>query len=431
MLKKMEHLYSHFLESSGVQTDTRTITENCLFFCLKGANFDGNQFAADAIAKGALYAVIDNPDYTIVGKTVLVEDTLVALQQLALHHRRQFTIPVIGITGSNGKTTSKELIATILETQFRVLYTKGNLNNHIGVPLTLLQLNATHELAVIEMGANKPGDIRELAEIAEPTYGIITNIGRAHLEGFKNLEGVIRTKSELYQFIAANGGELFVNADDTILQNILSPAVPTHTYGTSGEVKGELLRLSPFVEMSWSSETYNSPELKTHLVGQYNFINFLAAIRIGLHFGISPENCNAAVEGYTPSNNRSQVTQTDRNTLIVDCYNANPTSMRSAIDSFALIDNHAKIFILGDMREMGDDAELVHEEIVQRTIDHRLSGFFIGEEFLKWKHMHPQAIFLKSTEPLSEHFSQNPPEGLLILLKGSRGIQLEKLLPLL
>jgi UDP-N-acetylmuramoyl-tripeptide--D-alanyl-D-alanine ligase len=427
----MEQIYSLFLRSSGVHTDTRTITENCLFFCLKGTNFDGNRFAAEAVEKGALYVVIDNPEYAIDGKTILVDDTLVTLQQLARHHRRQFTVPVIGITGSNGKTTSKELIATVLETQFRVLYTKGNLNNHIGVPLTLLGLNENHEIAVIEMGANKPGDIRELAGIAEPTHGIITNIGRAHLEGFKNLEGVIRTKSELYDFIARSGGELFVNADDQILRNVLPHSVPVHTYGNTGEVRGTLLRLTPFVEMSWSHGSYTSPELKTQLVGEYNFINFLAAIRIGLHFGIMTENCNKAIEGYTPSNNRSQVTKTERNTLIVDCYNANPTSMRSAIDSFARIDEHAKIFILGDMREMGDDAEMVHEEIVQLTIGHRLSGFFIGEEFLKWKHLHPQAIFLKSTEPLTEHFTQNPPRDLLILLKGSRGVQLEKLLPLL
>lgn len=427
----MEHIYSVFLQSSGVQTDTRALTANCLFFCLKGTNFDGNRFADEAVQQGALAVVIDNPDYFIEGKTILVEDTLFALQQLALHHRRQFSIPVIGITGSNGKTTSKELISAVLGTQYNVLYTIGNLNNHIGVPLTLLQLNSSHEIAVVEMGANKPGDITELATIAEPTHGIITNIGRAHLEGFKNLEGVITTKSELYHFISATKGKLFVNTDDVILQSVLPPLVEIHTYGTTGEVTGQLLRLSPFVEMTWSCGDYHSPELKTHLVGQYNFINFLAAVRVGIYFGITPENCNNAIESYIPSNNRSQITQTDRNTLIVDCYNANPTSMKSAIDSFALIDHYPKIFILGDMREMGDDAEMVHEEIVHLTIEHRLSGFFVGEEFLKWKHLHPQAIFVKSTEPLMEHFSQNPPEDLLILLKGSRGVQLEKLLPLL
>jgi UDP-N-acetylmuramoyl-tripeptide--D-alanyl-D-alanine ligase len=429
----MDQIYSLFLQSSGVQTDTRTITQNCLFFCLKGGNFDGNTFAEEAIRKGALGVVIDHEDYVIEGKTILVADTLIALQQLALHHRRQFQIPIIGITGSNGKTTSKELIAAVLQTQYNVLYTSGNLNNHIGVPLTLLQLNATHEIAVIEMGANKPGDIRELAEIAEPTHGIITNVGRAHLEGFKTLNGVIQTKSELYRYIhhGHENGVLFMNSDDEILMQVAPAGIELATYGNSGEVSGKLLRLSPFVEMIWSYDGFTSHELKTHLVGQYNFINFLAAIRIGIYFGITPENCSKAIESYVPSNNRSQVTETAKNTLIVDCYNANPTSMRSAIESFALIDNHAKIFILGDMREMGNDAEMVHEEIVQLTIEHRLSGFFVGEEFLKWKHLHPNAIFLKSTEPLSEHFTQNPPEGLLILLKGSRGIQLEKLLPLL
>jgi len=430
---KMDQIYNLFLQSSGVQTDTRTISKDCLFFCLKGGNFDGNKFAEEAIGKGALFTVIDNPDYTIEGKTILVKDTLVALQQLAQHHRRQFQIPIIGITGSNGKTTSKELIAAVLQTQYEVLYTNGNLNNHIGVPLTLLQLNSTHEIAVIEMGANKPGDIWELAEIAEPTHGIITNIGRAHLEGFKTLEGVIQTKSELYRYIDQNreDGVLFVNNDDQILVKAVPVGTKLATYGNSGEVRGQLLRLSPYVEMTWSYGNFTSHELKTHLVGQYNFINFLAAIRIGIYFDVTPENCSKAIESYVPSNNRSQITETAKNTLIVDCYNANPTSMRSAIESFALIDNHVKIFILGDMREMGDDAEMVHEEIVQLTIEHRLSGFFIGEEFLKWKHLHPNAIFLKSTEPLSEHFTQNPPEGLLILLKGSRGIQLEKLLPLL
>jgi len=427
----IEHLYQLFLSANGLETDTRKITPGCLFFCLKGASFDGNKFTQEAIEKGALAVVIDNPDYSIEPKTVLVDDVLTALQQLANHHRQQFSIPVIGITGSNGKTTSKELIGAVLETQLHVLYTHGNLNNHIGVPLTLLKLTKEHEIAVIEMGANKPGDIRELVEIAEPTHGIITNIGRAHLEGFKNLEGVIRTKKELYDFIEATNGELFVNSDDATLTATLPSSIRSHTYGTKGEISGELVKLSPFVEMTWNDNNYTSPLLKTQLVGQYNFINFLAAIRIGTYFGISNENCNRAIESYTPSNNRSQVTKTERNTLIVDCYNANPTSMKSAIDSFALIDHYPKVFILGDMREMGQDAEMVHEEIVQLTIEHRLTGFFVGDEFFKWKHLHPQALFLKSTTPLISHFEQNPPEDLMILLKGSRGIQLESLLPLL
>lgn len=428
---QMEALYNLFQSGTGVETDTRKIQKGSLFFCLKGANFDGNTFAEEAIRLGAIAAVIDNPEYHIDGKTILVDDVLLALQDLARHHRKQFHIPVIGITGSNGKTTSKELISAVLATQYRVHFTQGNFNNHIGVPLTLLQMNETHEIAVIEMGANKPGDIKELAEIALPTHGIITNIGRAHLEGFKSLEGVIKTKTELFDFLAHENGHIFANKQDETITGKLPASTQKHFYNDESELGGSLLKLNPLVEMEWFEPNYKSQAIQTNLVGEYNFINFLAAIRIGRFFGISPENCNKAISEYEPTNNRSQVTKTEKNTLIVDCYNANPTSMRSALSSFAKIDNHAKIFILGDMREMGDDAPMVHEEVIQQTIDLRLSGFFIGEEFLKFKGMHPNAIFLKSTEPLIEHFTQNPPADLLILLKGSRGISLEKVIPYL
>jgi len=427
----MEALYTLFQNSTGVETDTRKIQKGSLFFCLKGANFDGNTFAEEAIRLGAITAVIDNPQYQIEGKTVLVEDTLLALQNLARHHRNQFQIPIIGITGSNGKTTSKELISAVLATQFQIHFTQGNFNNHIGVPLTLLQLKKEHEIAVIEMGANKPGDIKELVEIALPTHGIITNIGRAHLEGFKSLEGVIKTKTELFDFLAQHKGHIFANKEDETITRKLPSTTHNHFYNDPTELGGSLLKLTPLVEMEWFEPNYSSPAIQTNLVGEYNFINFLAAIRIGRFFGISSDNCNKAISGYEPTNNRSQVTKTDRNTLIVDCYNANPTSMRSALSSFAKIDNHAKIFILGDMREMGDDAPMVHEEVIQQTIELRLSGFFIGEEFLKFKGTHPNAIFLKSTDPLIEHFTNNPPSDLLILLKGSRGISLEKVIPYL
>ncbi len=427
----METLYKLFQSGTGVETDTRKIQKGSLFFCLKGANFDGNTFAQEALKLGAIAAVVDNPEYHTEGETILVEDVLKALQDLARYHRNRFQIPIIGITGSNGKTTSKELISATLSTQLKVHFTQGNLNNHIGVPLTLLQLNETHEIAVIEMGANKPGDIKELVEIALPTHGIITNIGRAHLEGFKSLEGVIKTKTELFDFLAANKGHLFANKQDETIMSKLPATTQNHFYNDPAELYGELLSLNPFVNMNWSEPGYTSPAIQTNLVGEYNFINFLAAIRIGRFFGISAENCNQAISDYQPTNNRSQVTKTAKNTLIVDCYNANPTSMRSALSSFAKIDNHAKIFILGDMREMGDDAPMVHEEVIQQTIDLRLSGFFIGEEFLKFKGMHPNAIFLKSTDPLIEHFEQNPPSDLLILLKGSRGISLEKVIPYL
>ncbi len=424
----METLYKLFKQATGISTDTRRIENNILFFCLKGENFNGNSFAKEALEKGALAVVIDEKEFYVDERTILVENALETLQKLATHHRKQFSIPLIGITGSNGKTTSKELISAVLSTEKKVHFTAGNLNNHIGVPLTLLELNESHEIAVIEMGANKPGDIKELVEIAEPTHGIITNIGRAHLEGFGSLQGVIKTKTELYQFIKQTKGVLFVNAQDEVLQSKLPKEIKTFTYGNGSEISGELVRLSPFVEMNWSESDFKSETIKTNLVGEYNFINFLAAISVGRFFGISPENCSKAIENYVPSNNRSQITKTESNTLIVDCYNANPSSMQSALRSFAAIDFHAKVFILGDMREMGEDAAFVHKEIVDLTIDLRLSGFFIGEEFLKLKGTHPQAIFLKSTEPLIAHFKQNKPKELMILLKGSRGIALEKVI---
>ena len=323
----IQELYNAFIDGSGVITDTRKIKEGCLFFCLKGANFDGNTFAKEAIEKGASYAVIDNSEFAIPGKTILVNDTLRALQDLAHHHRMQFSIPVLGITGSNGKTTSKELIAAVLSTEKHILFTEGNLNNHIGVPLTLLHLNETHELAIIEMGANKPGDIQELVYIAAPTHGIITNIGRAHLEGFGSLEGVIQTKTEMYRYLASHNGHFFIHAADEILLKNLPKISEVSSYGKGGSIDGKLIRLSPFVEMQWTEGSYCSDVIKTQLIGEYNYVNFLAAICIGRHFGISRENCSKAIQEYTPTNNRSQVTKTAKNTLIVDCYNANPTSM--------------------------------------------------------------------------------------------------------
>lgn len=425
----LEELYHEFSGSTGVCTDTRAITPGCLFFCLTGANFDGNKFADDALEKGASHAVIDNSEYSIPGKTTLVENTLVALQQLANYHRSRFSIPVLGITGSNGKTTSKELISTVLSSEFNVLFTNGNLNNHIGVPLTLLRLNPAHQVAVIEMGANKPGDIAELCDIAEPTHGIITNIGRAHLEGFGNLEGVAETKTALYRAIAKAAGDLFVNCEDETLLSRLPENVRCHTYGSDCEVSGRLVSLDPFVNMTWRESSYESPELHMKLVGKYNFTNYLAAIRIGRFFGISPERINRSLEDYTPSNNRSQITKTGRNTVIVDCYNANPTSMVSAIESFAAIDHPSKIFILGDMREMGSEADAVHREIIDLTKEKSLNGYFVGEEFSKL--LGDSSNAYKTTDELIDALSNSPIHDSLVLLKGSRGIQLEKLLPLL
>lgn len=427
----MENLYKAFLTSSVVCTDTRNITKDCIFFCLKGANFDGNTFAHQALEKGAKFVVVDDVNIEVSSQIIKVDDVLESLQNLATFHRNQFKIPIIGITGSNGKTTSKELISAVLSKKYKVLYTNGNLNNHIGVPLTLLQLSSEHEIAVIEMGANKPGDIKELVEIALPTHGIITNVGRAHLEGFGSLEGVIRTKTEMYEYLKTSGGVIFVNEEDTILCEHVKKVETVVKYNSPKGISGELITLNPFVEFRWMENEYTSSIISSQLIGKYNFMNFLAAISIGRFFKIDHTDCSSAIAEYQPTNNRSQVTKTKNNTLIVDCYNANPTSMRSALESFALIDAPYKIVVLGDMREMGNDSELVHKEIIDLTIELRLSGFFIGEEFFRFKGAHPQAVFLKSVEPLIEHFEHQKPTELLILLKGSRGIQIEKVIPYL
>lgn len=428
----MEKLYTLFKQSTGVQTDTRGELANKLFFCLRGSNFDGNTFAAEALEKGALAVVVDDIQLKTLPGAFYVENTLKALQQLANYHRKQFSIPIIGITGSNGKTTSKELIHAVLSTTYNCHFTKGNLNNHIGVPLTLLQLDETHEIAVIEMGANKPGDIQELVDIAEPTHGIITNVGRAHLEGFGSLEGVIQTKTELYRFLQAHQGTLFVHSDNSILieqSEMLN--LPTVKYGTDGAINAHLIALSPFVEMTWTENDYQSPVLKTHLVGEYNFINFMAAICIGRFFQVSAENCNTAISNYIPTNNRSQVTKTAHNTLIVDCYNANPTSMESAINSFHQMTTEDKVFILGDMREMGNESKAVHFEILQHVKKYGLKGFFVGTEFSQFKDQFPEFAFVETTTVLYDYIQQHPIKNFTVLLKGSRGIALEKLIEVL
>ncbi len=422
----MDNIYPLFLECTGICTDTRQITKDCFFVCLTGENFDGNKFAEQALEAGAKYVVIDNADYEHLPNTVLVENSLKALQELARHHRRQFDIPVLGITGSNGKTTSKELISCVLKTEKKVHYTKGNLNNHIGVPLTLLGLKKEHEIAVVEMGANHFGDIAELCAIAEPNHGIITNIGKAHLEGFGDFKGVLKTKKELYDFVESVDGHLFYNIDDEVLKGIV-PNVSTSTYGKeNAEVKGKLVRLNPFTEFEWSTSSYASSTLSTNLVGEYNFYNFLAAICIGKYFGISDASINSAIEGYKPSNNRSQVSKTERNTLIVDCYNANPTSMASALESFVAIEHNNKIAVLGDMRELGKDAALEHQKILDFNRSKSIKTIYVGEEFGKLVG-ETENKFPTTKELIASGLLQNIENG-LVLLKGSRGIQLEKVI---
>lgn len=420
--------FSPFYESAGICTDTRNIYKDCLFVCIKGENFDGNTFASQAIKNGAKHVIVDSESYFVNdGSMTLVDNSVEYLQQLANFHRNKFNIPVIGITGSNGKTSTKELINAVLNKKYNVLATEGNLNNHLGVPFTLLRMNETHEIAIIEMGANRFKDIEELCAIAEPEYGIITNIGKAHLEGFGSFEGVLKTKRELYEAIASKNGTLIVNGDDETLLNSLPEGITTFKYGTGAhEIHGELVGLSPFVEMTWSYQGYKSPKLETQMIGKYNFYNYLAAAAFGIFFKVNPEDISNAIEEYSPENKRSQVKKSASNTLILDCYNANPTSMKSALESFAMMDGNHKFFIIGDMRELGSESKTEHRKIIEQIESSGLRGYTVGEEFGK---MQSNSIIqhFKSSEEAKLYFSENTQEHSLILLKGSRGIQLEVL----
>ena len=420
-----------FYETSGICTDSRNILKDSLFICLKGANFNGNEFAEQALEKGAKYVICDEEKYANNNHIFFVNNCLLYLQQLANYHRRKFDIPVIGITGTNGKTTTKELIAAVLETEKNVLYTKGNLNNHIGVPLTLLNLTKSHEIAVIEMGANKPGDINELVNIAEPTHGIITNMGKAHLEGFGSFEGVQKTKKELYDFVENSNGILFYNEDDEILKKYIPSKVTHYSYSSIGKslVVGELIRMSPFIEMQWKSNNYTSPTLETSMIGTYNYYNFLAAITIGIHFKISNENINKALITYSPTNNRSQIQKTPNNTLILDAYNANPTSMKNAIESFSKMEGDNKLLILGDMFELGETSNVEHSAIVNMVNSLNLNAIYVGNHF---KQTNPNNTnFFTNKNELIEDLNSSPLKDKLILLKASRGIGLESIVDLL
>ena len=425
-------LFDLFYETSEVCIDTRSITKNCLFVALKGSNFDGNDFVNEALLAGAKYCISDRLAICNQVNIFYVENTLEYLQNLALSHRKKFTIPVIGITGSNGKTSTKELVNCILSKEYNVLCTAGNFNNHIGVPLTLLKLNSSHELAIIEMGANKHGDIAELCAIAEPTLGVITNIGKAHLEGFNDFQGVLKTKKELYTSISQKKeGVIFYNADDQLLIENLPNNIKNISYGTPllSNVSGELLALNPRVKLRYKDGEYNSPEIQTQLIGKYNFYNFLCAISIGVYFKISHENIRIAIEQYISKNNRSQVEITANNTIIIDCYNANPSSMQSALESFLMIEADNKIAIIGDMLELGADTKEEHDKIIKYCKENEISYLVVGEYFSK-SEANPKIRFA-STNDLLDYFNITPLKNNLILLKGSRGIALEKLLPAL
>ena len=417
---QIQKLYKLFLAHPFICTDTREIKENGIFFALKGDNFNGNKFAEQAISKGCAYAIIDDKEYCKNDKIILVENVLDTLQLVAQYHRKQVDIPVIGITGTNGKTTSKELIHAVLSSRNNCYATKGNLNNHIGVPLSILEINKNHEIAIIEMGANHIGEITALCKIAQPNFGVITNIGKAHLEGFGNFEGVIKAKSELYNYIKENEGTIFVNNEDGLLIN-LSDGLETISYGKKGNCYGEISDSTPFVNLLF----YNK-RIKSNLIGDYQFYNMMLASCIGKHFGVSTENIKLAIENYTPDNNRSQIIETKNNTLILDAYNANPSSMTSMLHSFAKQNYKNKLCVLGDMLEMGSTSSQEHKIIIDLVNKLKLECIFIGKEFAE---VHKQAY--NNTDTFSEVLKEKPIKKKTILLKGSRGIALERLVKLL
>lgn len=422
----IQHLYEVYLRHPNVCTDTRKLRNGDLFFALHGANFDGNDFALRALEQGAAYAIVDEDVAPSDPRCLLVEDTLLALQALATRHRRQFDIPVIGITGTNGKTTTKELIRSVLSRKYNLLATEGNLNNHIGVPLMILRLNASHEMALIEMGAGAPGEIHTLVEIAQPNVGLITNIGRAHLQGFGSIEGVLRTKSELPEYLYAHGGTFLLNGDDPLLVEKWGTRAEL-TYGTQGNyVSGSVAGHLPYLSVSVGKDI-----IHTQLVGAYNLINILAAIALGKYFDVPETEIYAGIEGYQPTNNRSQLIRLgDGTQLIVDAYNANPSSMAVAIDNLIDSPSQHKVAILGDMLELGEATEEEHRKVLAHLSAHpEVEALLCGPCFRK---VADEALLaFENVEEICEYLRRHPlrPES-LVLIKGSRGIALEKVLPL-
>ena len=428
----VQDLYQIFLEFPIVSTDTRKIKKDCLFFALKGENFNGNKFAEEAINKGAAYAIIDNPELKKNDQFIYVDDVLKTLQQLARIHRNHFNIPLLGITGTNGKTTTKELAAAILSTNYNVLATKGNLNNHIGVPLMLLQITDETEIAIIEMGASKRGDIEELCNIANPTLGLITNIGTAHIEGFGSAENLLLTKKELFDAVIQNKGTIFYSCEQNNFENINYKN--TITYGSSKNctVSGTISQNDFFLQMDIN---YNDTNItvKTNLVGNYNFENVLAAFSIGLFFNIQPQEATNAISNYYPENNRSQFLETPNNQIIADAYNANPSSMIAAISNFAsLSTTKQKVLILGDMLELGKVSKTEHQNLINIIEQYDFESIFlVGKSFFETETEKSHFQKFKTATELKTYLTSNPLENKLILLKGSRGIALEKIIEIL
>lgn len=449
-------LYELYKSHPVVTTDSRDCPPGSIFIALKGASFDGNKFAGAALAKGCSYAIVDEPEYAKNNdpRIILVDDCLTTYKELAREHRRQFNIPVIGITGTNGKTTTKELLSAVLAEKYNVMHTEGNFNNDIGVPKTLLRLAPEHQIAVIEMGASHPGDIKKLVEYAEPTCGLITNVGRAHLQGFGSFEGVMRTKGELYDFLKAHNALTFLNTSNSYLVEMARQRelerIVSYGQDKQSNVWGHVVSADPFLKIEWNADTLTSRlqadddlkdnsdadnngtmiQVQSHLIGTYNLDNILAAITVGLHFGVTPAQICHALEHYVPANNRSQLTTTADNWLIVDAYNANPTSMAAAISNFTHISvAQPKMAILGDMRELGDVSAEEHQKIVDSLASAGLDEvWLVGDEFMKTR-----CNFRKfnNVEEVKNAIREQKPRGRYILIKGSNGIRLFELPELL
>ena len=442
----IEEIYKTYLQSRTVTTDSRAITPGCLFFAFKGEKFDGNAFAPQALEQGAALCIISDPQYKVDDRCIVVPDVLATLQELATHHRRQLSIPVIGITGTNGKTTTKELVNAVLSRRYRTHATQGNFNNHLGVPLTLLSIPANAEIAIVEMGANHPGEIADLCKIAQPTFGLITNVGRAHLEGFGSFEGVIQTKTALYRHLASVGGTIFVNADNEILMKQLEalnePKPTIITYGHDGScqilnsqlsilnsTRGHLVGSDPYMKF-YIEEGDNVYSIQSQLLGNYNFDNAMAAAAVGRHFRVELWDIKEAIEQYEPANKRSQYKETARNVLFLDCYNANPSSMKVALDNFETLQRDNKVAMLGNMRELGADSRHEHEAIVQRLLAANLAQIvLVGSEFEFAAHIADASrlLWFATSDDAKAHFTQHPLSHATILLKGSNGTQMWKL----
>ncbi|MCK5400207.1 MAG: UDP-N-acetylmuramoyl-tripeptide--D-alanyl-D-alanine ligase [Flavobacteriaceae bacterium] len=424
----IEKLHQIFLTCSSVCTDTRTIKTDDLFFALKGDTFNANTFAKEAIKKGAKYAIIDEEEYAINSNYILVNNVLNTLQQLAKYHRTYLNIKIIALTGSNGKTTTKELINCVLQKKYKTVATKGNLNNNIGVPLTLLSMDSTTEIGIVEMGANHLKEIEFLCNITNPDYGYITNFGKAHLEGFGSLEGVIEGKSELYLHLKQNNKLIFINADDDLQLKQLKDYNNYYSFGTSkkAQVKIECIDANPYVQIK-----YNNKVIKSKLIGKYNFSNISAAIAIGNYFKISTIDIKSAIETYSPENNRSQIIEKDSNTIILDAYNANPTSMKAALDNFDSMEGKHKIAILGDMFELGQDAEKEHQTFVEYVAQLHLDEIYlVGENFYKTNIKSNKIKYYRTFENLKAALKETNIKNHTMLIKGSRGMALERVLEL-